>query len=78
MMQKSLLLAISLLLSGCQPQNHHQNTHQATQHNQQNTSSTTTQNQPLKINTPDWAIASTLTAMGFPPMAVGDVKIHPA
>lgn len=77
MMQKSLLFAISLLLSGCQPQNHQQNTHQATQHNQKNTSSTTTQNQPLKIITPDWAIASTLTAMGYPPMAVGDVKIYP-
>lgn len=32
---------------------------------------------PLRVITPDWAIAGTLTAMGYPPLATGDVKFYP-
>lgn len=31
----------------------------------------------LKILTPDWSIAATLTALGYPPIATGDVTAYP-
>ena len=30
-----------------------------------------------RVVTPNWAMASTLTAMGFPPLAMGDKRIYP-
>ncbi|WP_395147924.1 ABC transporter substrate-binding protein (plasmid) [Moraxella atlantae] len=38
---------------------------------------TQTQTQTLKVLTPDWSIAATLTAMGYPPIATGDVAEYP-
>lgn len=31
----------------------------------------------LKVMTPDWGIAATLTAMGYPPYAAGDIQAYP-
>ena len=33
--------------------------------------------QSVKVLTPDWSIAATLTAMGYPPIATGDVAEYP-
>ena len=30
-----------------------------------------------RVITPDWSLASSLTAMGFPPLAMGDKRIYP-
>ena len=30
----------------------------------------------VKVITPDWAVASTLTALGYPPIATGDTKSY--
>lgn len=64
-MKRFFIFPLLLLLNACQPH--------TTQHNPP---STIRQTQPLNIVTPDWAIASTLTAMGYPPIATGDIRTY--
>lgn len=56
--------AIALLLTACQSQD------------TAKTPVNITKNQTVKVITPDWAVASTLTAMGYPPLATGDTKTY--
>ncbi len=60
----SLALCSSLLLSSCQLSDAPP---QAVSPNHQKT---------LKVMTPDWGIAATLTAMGYPPVAMGDKPFY--
>lgn len=64
-MKYFLLFPLLFTLVACQSQN-----------TSQKNPSNLTQNQTVKIITPDWAVASTLTAMGYPPLAIGDTKTY--
>lgn len=57
-------LCASLLLSGCQSSD--ATPPQSASNNQT----------PLKVMTPDWGIAATLVAMGYPPVAMGDKPFY--
>ncbi|ELA09318.1 periplasmic binding protein [Moraxella macacae 0408225] len=70
-----LLLAVLCTLNACEQSQLNQTNQTSNQTNSQINSETN--NQAIKVITPDWAIASTLTAMGYPPVATGDVKIYP-
>lgn len=61
-------LCSSLLLSSCQSSD-------ATSQAPQAMSPQESQKTP-KVMTPDWGIAATLTAMGYPPVAMGDKPFY--
>ncbi|MFW2176945.1 MULTISPECIES: ABC transporter substrate-binding protein [unclassified Moraxella] len=69
--------ALLVALTACQPQQTQQQQPTQTQQPTQPNVSANAPHQAVKVVTPDWAIASTLTAMGYPPLAVGDVKTYP-
>lgn len=58
-----LILFLSVGLIACQ--------------NSDSSLSQTRQMQTIKVLTPDWSIAATLTAIGYPPIATGDVALYP-
>lgn len=64
MMKYVSFFAIALLLTACQSQD------------TAKTPVNITKNQTVKVITPDWVVASTLTAMGYPPLATGDTKTY--
>lgn len=71
-MRYVLLLMFGGLCAACQPPN-------TTPENSSTTapySPHTTPNQAIKVITPDWGVASTLTAMGYPPLATGDTQTY--
>lgn len=59
----SLVVGLSFSLNAC--------------HHTDSTVSQSEKEQKVKILTPDWSIAATLTAMGYPPIATGDVAEYP-
>lgn len=73
-------LAQILLLSSCQPVANSTPADNPTKNPSQSQTATYPANPtaaPVKVLTPDWAVASTLTAMGFPPIATGDIRTYP-
>lgn len=61
----ALLLTLAIALTACQQ----------TTAGQRNAQTDKPENVKINIASPDWGNAATLTAMGYPPIATGDVRV---